>query len=46
MKTLAELNEIRERMKTKVSVRENGNTYRELLSVWRPAVSRRARVPL
>lgn len=33
MKTLAELNEIRERMKTKVSVRENGNTYRVVVGM-------------
>ena len=33
MKTLAELSAIRERMKTKVSVRENENTYRVVVGM-------------
>ena len=33
MKTLAELNEIRERMKAKVSVRESGNEYRVVVGM-------------
>ncbi len=33
MKTLAELSEIRERMKAKVSVREGGNAYRVVVGM-------------
>ncbi len=33
MKTLAELSEIRERMKVKVSVRESGNQYRVVVGM-------------
>lgn len=33
MKSLAELNEIRERMKTKVSVRESGSEYRVVVGM-------------
>ena len=33
MKTLAELSAIRERMKSKVSVREDGNTYRVVVGM-------------